>query len=219
MKALANVEPTRLNHILDALRYSLELEKKAYHSLSRAFRKIEASDDDKGHPNHTLALNAFSNAWSILDTAHRIRGLITQVPALSQRTPDIQVFIRSTLAVEGFRHLYQHLNSEIPKVKGTTNPIMGVLSWVTKNPSNSITIFLGTGTNETRVHTVSLDTWTGRFAHNLLFSAGNKDIELDQVHSRCRALSKILDKWLVSKAMLSTESAKVSVIRFHIRIE
>lgn len=217
MKQLANIESTRHIQIVDALRYSLELERKAFLSIKSALRKIERADDGKGHPNHSVTLHAFSSAWAVIDTAHRIRGLITQVPGLSQKSPEIQVFVRSTATVEDFRHLYQHLNSVIPKINGMTNPIMGVLSWVSSNPSDSFTVFLGTGSKETQIHSVSIDTWNNCFAQNLLFSAGNKDIELDKLHSQCQAVSKFLNAWLKSKGYLSKESTKVGVFRFNIR--
>ncbi len=85
MRTLRNFGSTRHVLIVDALRYTLLLEQKAFTSMCRALRRIENDDDGTGHPNRALTLTALSAAWNIVDTVNRLRGLVRQVPRLSQR--------------------------------------------------------------------------------------------------------------------------------------
>jgi hypothetical protein len=203
--------------VVDALRYSLLLERKAYAALARVLRAIEKRDGAGAHPSEAQALSAIANAWHIIDVVHRVRGLLVNVPGLSKKAPEVQVFLRHTAATEDFRNIYQHLGSEIARICGTTNPIMGVVSWATRNPRKSMTVFVGTGADEIEVHTVALDTWKGEFAQGLLFSAGGKDIELDRIHFRCRQTSRYLDAWLRSSGHLSDDVMGVGLVRFERR--
>jgi hypothetical protein len=145
-----------------------------------------------------------------------VRGLLTHVSGLTQNSHEVQVFLRQTANAESFRNLYQHLGTELAKLKGSTNPVMGVVSWVTKNPLHSIAVFVGTGTREVHVHTVAFDNVEHKFAQQVLFSAGNNDIELAQLHASCQRLGRFLDRWLTSKDHLSDQSLKVGVVRFRI---
>ena len=114
--------------------------------------------------------------------------------------------------------MYQHLNTVIPRIEGKTNPIMGVLSWVTKDTTKSITVFVGTGTPDIELHTVAFDTRRIEFAQRFLFSVGNKDIYPEKIHKSCKRLQKIFDAWLDQNGHLSEEEASVSVVRFQFQI-
>jgi len=217
MKQLKGIAATRHVLVIDALRYSLHLEKRAFSSLRRALRTIEKSDDGRRHPAETPSITAIGSAWGILDIVHRLRGLITQIAGLAQKNPEVQLFLRKTAQTEDFRNIYQHLNSAISRISGKTNPIMGVISWVTRNPQRSITLFLGTATADIEAHTVAYDTWEHKFAQQLLFSAAKKDIELDKLHASCLRIEKFIDDWLEFKGYLSREDTKVSIIRFQIK--
>ena len=218
MKNLANFGSTRHVFIVDALRYTLLLEQKAFTSMCRALRRIENNDDGTGHPNRALTLTAISAAWNIVDTVHRLRGLVRQIPELSQRDPEVQLFIHSTSLIEDFRNIYQHLNVSIPRIEGKTNPVMGVLSWITNDPMKSITIFVGTSTPDTEFHTVTFDRLKREFVQRFLFSVGNKDIDLDEIHSSCKKLRKFFEAWLTQNGHLSAEEASVGVVRFQFQI-
>lgn len=202
--------------VVDALRYSLLLERNAYAGLTRVLRKMEKHDVTE-HPREAYALSAIGNAWAMIDIAHRVRGLVTQISGLPHRNPEVQLFLRSTKSVEDFRNLYQHLSSGLARLSMPTNPVMGVVSWVTKEPRHSITIYVGTGTRDIQVHTVAYDRQDDKFPQVLLFSAGNRDIEIDKLHASCRRISSFVDKWLVSSGHLSDQVLEVSVIRFQIR--
>ena len=114
--------------------------------------------------------------------------------------------------------MYQHLNAVIPNIEGETNPIMGVLSWVTKDPTKSIAVFVGTGTPDIQVHTIAFDRLRLEFAQRFLFSVGNKDIDPEKIHNSCKRLQRFFDAWLDQNGHLSEEEASVSVVRFRFQI-
>lgn len=124
------------------------------------------------------------------------------MPRLPQKTPELQLFIRTTASVGKFRNMFQHLDSEIGKIQGSTNPIMGVLSWVTSNDALAYTIATGTGSEDTQMHSLSVDTTSMSFAQDLVFGTGNEDIELAQLHERCNSFRHFLGRWLDDQEML-----------------
>lgn len=217
MRNLANNIPTRDILLLDALRYSLELERKEYLLLKSSLKRIEKTVSKDHKPSVSSTLKALTSAWEIVDVVFRSYGLVAQIPIFS-RSPEVRLFRQAIQSIKDFRNLYQHLNSEIPRINGPTNPIMGVLSWVI-NSQDSLTVFLGSDSPAIHAHTVAIDTHNGCFAQTLLFSAGNKDIELDKVHAECRTIAKFLESWLKANNKLSGENAESGLIKFGIRFK
>ena len=213
MKALQNFQRNQHLLVVDALRYSLVLENKAFQSLLETLALIESNDDGISIPDEELVLIAIRDSWQIIDFVHRIRGLISQAPGLPQKTPAVQLFKRHTIDVEGFRNLYQHLNSSIAKIQGNTNPIMGVISWVFKDPSKSLSLNVGTGAEGLEVSSIAIDIHSGKFAQNLLFAAGKKEIDLEKLHLECVRLSNFLNSWLAELGHLKDEDLKSGVFR------
>lgn len=216
MKQLADRTNAQRLYTIDALRYTLLLENKAHRTLWRALRSIERKDKPPdSHPSEETSLTAIGSAWEIIDMVHRARGLVGQVRRLRKNTPDVQLFIRNTANVEKFRHLFQHLNTKIGNIRGEFNPIMGALSWVTSNTTVAYTIATGTSAENTNVHTLAFNVCSGRFTQNLVLSAGNEDIELDELHQRCRLFQTYFNTWLDGQGMLSEEEQSVGIVRFH----
>lgn len=204
--------------IIDALRLSLEIEKSLNTRLWRVLRSIEKVEDSS-HPKSTTVLNALGLAWQIIDTIHRTRGLTEQVRGLSHTSPEYQLFQRNTAHAEDFRNFFQHLNSEIPKLPVKTNPIIGVLSWVTKFSNKSRTVAYGTFLKDGNFHSLAVDTWAGKFANKLEFTAGQMSIALDTIHREVSRFRIFFDKWLVKNEYLSKSELSPSVLSFYIQFQ
>jgi hypothetical protein len=216
MKTLSNISNQKQVLVIDALRLSLEIEKTMNARLWRILRNIEKLDD-ASHPKPIEVLNAIGLAWQIIDTTHRIRGLAEQVRGLSHKLPEYQLFQRNTVRTEAFRNFFQHLNSEIPKLPDKTNPIIGVLSWVTKNPNKSRTIVHGTFPKEGGFHSLAVDTWTDQFASRLEFSGGQMNIDIDKVHFEVTRFKKFFEHWLIDNQYLGENDLLPSVLSFYIQ--
>jgi hypothetical protein len=112
--------PAALNRkqtlFLDGIRYSVEMADLAHSRLQAALlqhtQNVEsASEGATGE--HYLHTAAFQDAWSIVDSLHRLRGLLSQMPGVKQNAPPLQVFRRQTDVVEDLRNGVQHLNHHI----------------------------------------------------------------------------------------------------------
>ncbi len=157
MKALSSVADQAQVLAIDALRLSLEIEKAMHSRLWRVLHRIEKLDD-ASPPRPAAVLDAIALSWQLIDTTHKIRTLADQVRGLSHSTPAYQLFLRNTARTEDFRNFFQHLGTEIPKLPLNTNPIMGVLSWVTRVSSKSRTIVYGTFPKDGNFYSLVLDT-------------------------------------------------------------
>jgi hypothetical protein len=70
------------------------------------------------------------DAWSVVDSAHRLRCLVMQMPGYRNRAPSKQRFLRATAQVDGLRHSIQHLASDIERLLASGLPALGALSWI-----------------------------------------------------------------------------------------
>ena len=216
MKTLSNITDQKQVLVIDALRLSLEIEKTMNSRLWRILRRIEKLDD-RSHPRPVAVLNAIGLAWQIIDTTHRMRGLTDQVRGLSHKLPEYQLFQRNTARTEAFRNFFQHLNTEIPKLPAKTNPIIGILSWVTKVPNKSRTIVYGMFPKDGNFHSLAIDTWTGQFASRLEFSAGQMNIDIDNIHQEVTRFRRFFEKWLDENQYLGRSELVPSVLSFYIQ--
>lgn len=205
MKALQGLKSTRDLLVVDALRYSLRLEAKAYRELLRSKIEIEKIANCPAPDHEELVLGMLGEAWQLLDFCYRSRGLVGQVPGLKQRAPEVELFKRGTALVERFRNVFQHLNSDIGRRVGAGNPVMGVLSWVTSDPRCSITVSVGTGSTEIQFATLALDTHTYEFVREFQFSAANLVVDLEKVHAACVDFESYFVLWLNQNCHLSND--------------
>jgi hypothetical protein len=90
-------------------------------------------------PMHAETPAAIVDAWSIVDSLHRLRGLIQYAPGLERRQqwPALRVFQDATSAVEDLRNVAQHLNQEIQAMADANWPVWGVLKWFVVNENRT----------------------------------------------------------------------------------
>ena len=79
----------------DGLRYSFKI-------LKLVSARMMSTLDDvvkyraSGQSTEELVVSALSDGWAIIDMTHRIRMLLPQMPCLSNKRPEIQIFLKST---------------------------------------------------------------------------------------------------------------------------
>lgn len=113
---------------LDGIRYSVNMADLAYSRLQQTLYRLAMSQQD--YDGFDLdVLSAVQDAWSIVDSLHRLRGLLRQTPRFKQKSPDMRVFMQHTEKVEDLRNAVQHLNHEIDKLVGANQTVWGSLSW------------------------------------------------------------------------------------------
>jgi hypothetical protein len=109
-----------------------------------ALKDRETGGENIGH----CVLMATMDAWTIIDSTHRLRQLLTSMPGLSHRLPEIQIYNRKTKIAEDLRHYVQHLTGDIITVATIGVPLWGILTWRTKDDvdgaQNSHSVIPGT---------------------------------------------------------------------------
>lgn len=118
---------------LDGIRYSAEMADLAHvrvqHTLHRLAMSSKDSEENSGNLDHLAVLSAMQDAWAIVDSLHRLRGLLQQMPGIKQNTPNMRVFRQQTDKVEDLRNGVQHLNQQIHKLVSQSDRL-GILELV-----------------------------------------------------------------------------------------
>ena len=216
MKTLQGFEQTRHLLVVDALRYTLLIENQAYSAMRRAMSRVENAGANSKHPSHNSVVTIFRSAWETVDSIRRVRGLANQVYGLSQNRGEIKGFYEKTKSVENFRNIYQHLNSDLQKVVGKTSPVLGAVSWVTRDPLKSITTMLGTMNPEIQTHSLTLDREKWELIPKIQLQVRDLDLDLFSAHQAARKLQVFIERWLNESGRLSEKTSHASVIRFNI---
>ncbi len=117
---------------LDGIRYSVEMADLAYGRLRSGLWALSSEDGmDDAQGQVSPFVEPFLDAWSIVDSVHRLRQLLEQMPGLKKaKSPPYQLFLRKTSPVEQFRHAIQHLRNELDRMSSQRWPVWGVLDWV-----------------------------------------------------------------------------------------
>lgn len=78
-----------------------------------------ARDDDYKvrYAKHLRATLAFMEAWTIIDSSHRLRTLVGAMPGVRRRSPSVVLLVRKLSIVQPLRNGYQHLDGTISAMK------------------------------------------------------------------------------------------------------
>ena len=166
---------------LDGVRYSLQIFDLASRRLARtldAIAKLPEKADELGD----LILEATCDAWTMVDSIHRLRELVEQIPRMKKNQPELQLFLRQTNQVEELRHFFQHFRTEIHTFTEQGMPLWGTLSWPTRNPETGILedhiIVPGSYFRGEIVKGSVFDFDEGRFVERVVLQAGPERTDL-----------------------------------------
>jgi hypothetical protein len=144
-------------------------------------------------------LEAMADAWLVVDSTHRLRGLVQQLPGLKQNQVPVQIFLRSTEPVERLRNFVQHLREEIKGVVETKLPLWGTLSWNTISPSTGEPrghiIIPGSVFPDLEAVTVEFDRQEWRFVEGIVLHAGRTRVDLTAIFDRVAAFCRWFEEW------------------------
>ncbi|BAN68745.1 hypothetical protein [endosymbiont of unidentified scaly snail isolate Monju] len=200
---------------VDALKYSFSAADRYYKSVQSSLTELEKSGISQIQENQIVPI--ISDAWSMIDSAHRIRELIQQAPKLKKNSSEIQVFIRTTKEVEDLRHYVQHLRKGIYSLPEQSTPIWGVLSWVSSTEEKtSFTIISGTPRKDVSVYSCAYDTLNNKFAQKLILSVNNQRVDMFSLNQRIQALLKFVKQWAEKKGY-DFGNRKIPVFTFRVQ--
>lgn len=119
---------------LDAIRLTIEMTDFAMQRLLAILSAITFGTPAKDGA-YSFAVPPFLDAWSFIDSVHRLRGLFEKMPGLANknRSPEFRDFQKVADDVEILRNAVQHMNEEIGEVADASRvgPVWGVLTWLT----------------------------------------------------------------------------------------
>lgn len=125
LKKLPSILNNRQALFFDGIRYSVEMADFAYTRLTKTLWDLS----NKSEQEFSM-VPTFLDAWSIVDSVHRLRELLYQLPGLKKKKSyGVKIFRQKTAAVEDLRHIVQHLRKEIDSMASNNWPVWGSLSW------------------------------------------------------------------------------------------
>lgn len=202
---------------LDALRYSFQMAEFQKDKINHLLPVLEETESITGE-YETVAVHLTLNIWGMIDTGHRIRELIQQLPGLKKNTPEIQIFLRSTETVEDLRHYVQHLRTGIHALPEKSAPLWGVISWVSeKLQDTSFTVLTGLAP-DINVHSCVYDTWKKEFAQKLILSVNDKTVEIRNLMKHIDELKQYIIKWAKDQGY-SFENRRLPVFKFSVPLQ
>jgi hypothetical protein len=109
----------------------------AYEELLRELAPLSGPSNDA--QVKISAARPFLFAWSLIDSAHRLRKLVENFPNLAKKnqSPEFRNFISEVEPVEALRHAVQHMDERIHESAEAGKAVWGTLTWVT-SPKDGI---------------------------------------------------------------------------------
>ena len=111
--------------ILDGIHYAAEIADVAYERLAEKLQTIAASSAEPSTRDIAMAM---ADAWTIVDSVHRFRDLIENMPGLRNEQWRRLLGNRVTDVIE-LRDCVQHQLGELSSLMTTRGQIWGYLSW------------------------------------------------------------------------------------------
>lgn len=177
----------KLLKVCDGLHYSLEMLKLSYAPLWRRCNEILR--------NASKAIEAIQDAWTFIDSIHRLRQLSQVIPTVSAKHPEIRAFLSATEEAEEFRNYIQHLRNELHARDHFASPVWGALSWVDENnPNMSHTAVLGTDIAGISYPSCGWDLREGKFASRVSLGLKNLSFNFDSIFEAAMRFQKFVNE-------------------------
>lgn len=168
----------------DGVRFAIEMLNCSYLRLESCLSRMAA-----GEPLEDLTPMAFLDAWSVIDSANRLRVLLNTFPRLKKKTPPLQLVMRALQPAEALRNSVQHLPGDIEKHSGSDVPTWGVLHWTSAlaaSPTVFKMCFLVPGAARTMHELPSMLSPVGREFHaptdHVVLSAYGSEVDLSATY-------------------------------------
>jgi hypothetical protein len=121
----ANLPPIQAS-FFDAIRLCVQYIDLAYRRIEESLSQITLQHD------RSLALGpaAIMDAWSVIDTVHRLRALVSGLPGYKNQAASKRLFLNRTRDVEQLRNSFQHLVGDVRALTEADAPVLGTLTWL-----------------------------------------------------------------------------------------
>lgn len=113
--------------LLDGIRYAAEMIGLGYSRLRAALQEFSPGSSSENSPAQFP--EAFADAWLIVDSTNRLRGLVRALPRAKEADP-VQEFLRETEVVKDLRDSVQHLNARVERLVTKKQHAWGSIAWL-----------------------------------------------------------------------------------------
>jgi hypothetical protein len=195
MKAIDPAQLRRTIFALDGLSYTFAMAE----IVSQRLRSTVAQIDENAVEE--LKVSALLDAWTMIDAAHRARGLIQSLAGYrAERRPGGRVFLDATAAVEDLRNFIQHLREEIGQFPEKCPPLWGSLSWAASDGLTNYFLIPGNLQPGIGGETLTFDWDEGEFVSKMVLFAGEHSVALDALATNLERLRADIRGWVAAQA-------------------
>ena len=211
---MTNEEIKKFIFYLDGLKYSFQMAGLAFERLKNTLDEI-AKHHSAGEYTENHITSSLLDAWTLVDTCHRIRSLVQQTPGLSPKIPGIQVFLRGTQEVDNLRNYVQHFRSGIPKIPLQSYPLWGVLSWIPSHDKTiCYTIVSGNMVGGVSAPSIPFDLGHWRFTAKIILFANGMEVDLCEIAAKMTKVQNCIIEWLDQQSNIKRSKGKTIVTAY-----
>lgn len=177
---------------LDGVRYACEMINLSYDRLCDSLIKLIDEDDPNTHRH--LMTASVHDAWSIIDSADRLRALIESSDVLSFLKIPPSDFFKDAEAIRKLRNVIQHIDRLIPNHANADWPVWGGLRWFRWDqfPTLGVSALMLAGGHITTRPLNLAEPQAGEYgrpiSNVLLFTKGT-EVSLSDLHSHVHSMA------------------------------
>lgn len=177
---------------LECIRFSCESLFLSHERIINLLEEVESLTTSKSNIPSIKAISIFSDAWSIVDHADRIKKLLKKLKFFSsQKIKETRIKLEKI----NFRNYIQHIDTRISsdgkvcKIPETSPPIMGGISWQSsKNPFIQYTILNGNEFIKSSHYGLVFDTVNRKFFKKIEFQTFEDAVDIEYLTNLIRTL-------------------------------
>jgi hypothetical protein len=141
------------------------------------------------------AASLLADAWSVVDSVHRIRELIEHAPIFPKNETDFRIFLAKTEVAEELRHYVQHLAGKAKSWTSAT-PFWGVISWSSeRDPTVQFTLVTSDPYVGGSLPGLIFDRQSNCFISTFQLEVAMFRIDLNDVADRVSRLDQQIEAW------------------------
>jgi len=130
LRRLPTLDP-RETALVDAIRFAIEMADHAHTRLRNAAHAVSLSQLRKEQFPKNAFAPIFLDAWSIIDSVHRLRVLLQS--SLLRNRSQVRGFLGATQSTKTLRDAIQHLDERLEDLAQGNLPTWGALAWMFGN--------------------------------------------------------------------------------------
>lgn len=214
MKSLMKIDDRMSVYKIEAARFSFIMMEKSYQNLISTLRIIE----NESTPNESV-VEAIMQVWQFVDMAFRFFRVFSEIRGIKHKDQRVVNCKKANAKLTQARNFIQHLNTMIPKVTEEIYPILGAISWASKNLNYSFVITLGTHPKGTSFHSLPYEKSKHKFMDDIALNVDTISVSIKEVYQAMQTANIYLSEFLVAENYLSNDElipfkAKINSLNF-----